>query len=221
MEVQIHSHQLSIRDNLREYVQEKLGKLEKIFPDITSAEIGFTRRAKNHGEDKYKVEVTLHCNGTHVRAEDDSTSPFAAVDFVTEKLEKQLKRYKGRVYRNLSRDVKRHNGHTQRSGEYFEEEVPEGSVIPASATANGVKGAQPEPILVDDLEDLDDADGMPVIVRSKRFHMKPMGPEEAALQLELLGHDFYVFANPDSGSMNVVYRRKDGNFGLIEPETAR
>jgi len=219
MEVHVHSHQLTIRDNLREYVQEKLGKLEKVFPDITSAEIGFTRRAKNHGEDKYKVEVTLHCNGTFVRAEDDSTSPFAAVDFVAEKLERQLKRYKGRVYRNLSRDAKRHHGPTLRSGEYFEEEIPEGSVIPAAT--NGTHDAHHAPILVEDAEDLEDADGMPVIVRSKRFHMKPMGPEEAAMQLELLGHDFYVFANPESGSMNVVYRRKDGNFGLIEPEASK
>jgi len=58
----------------------------------------------------------------------------------------------------------------------------------------------------------------PVIVKTKQFAVKPMSPEEAVLQLELIGHDFFVFRNPDSGDANVVYRRKDGNYGLIEPQ---
>jgi len=56
------------------------------------------------------------------------------------------------------------------------------------------------------------------IVRVKRFAIKPTMPEEAAMQMELLGHDFFVFANGETGAVNVIYRRKDGNYGLIEPE---
>ncbi|HHY68602.1 MAG TPA: ribosome-associated translation inhibitor RaiA [Bacillota bacterium] len=56
------------------------------------------------------------------------------------------------------------------------------------------------------------------IVKIKKFDMKPMLPEEALLQMELLGHDFFVFTNGETGLINVIYRRKDGNFGLIEPE---
>ena len=56
------------------------------------------------------------------------------------------------------------------------------------------------------------------IVKVKRFNIKPMALEEAAMQMELLGHDFFVFANGETGNVNVLYRRKDGNFGLIEPE---
>jgi len=56
------------------------------------------------------------------------------------------------------------------------------------------------------------------IVRVKRFSIKPMDEEEAVLQMQLLGHSFYVFENADTGDINVVYTRKDGNFGLIEPE---
>lgn len=55
------------------------------------------------------------------------------------------------------------------------------------------------------------------IVKSKRFGMKPMGPEEAAMQMELIGHDFFVFLNADTDEVNVIYTRKDGDFGLIEP----
>ena len=67
-------------------------------------------------------------------------------------------------------------------------------------------------------------DGIPIeeeprIVKSKQFAVKPMGPEEAVLQLELVGHDFFVFQNADSGDVNVVYRRRDGAYGLIEPQT--
>jgi putative sigma-54 modulation protein len=59
---------------------------------------------------------------------------------------------------------------------------------------------------------------MPSVVRTKRFAVKPMPVDEAILQMSLLGHDFYVFSNSDTEQVNVLYRRKDGNFGLIEPE---
>jgi putative sigma-54 modulation protein len=67
-------------------------------------------------------------------------------------------------------------------------------------------------------------DGIPIdddprIVKSKQFAIKPMSPEEAVLQLELVGHDFFVFQNADTSDVNVVYRRRDGAYGLIEPQT--
>ena len=57
-----------------------------------------------------------------------------------------------------------------------------------------------------------------MIVKTKQFPVKPMTPEEAVLQLELVGHDFFVFRNAESGEVNVVYRRRDGAYGLIEPQ---
>jgi putative sigma-54 modulation protein len=61
-------------------------------------------------------------------------------------------------------------------------------------------------------------EGEPLIVKTKRFAMKPMSPEEAILQLERLAHDFFVFLNAETGDVNVLYRRRDGRYGLIEPE---
>jgi putative sigma-54 modulation protein len=58
----------------------------------------------------------------------------------------------------------------------------------------------------------------PEIVKTKQFPVKPMSPEEAVLQLELIGHDFFVFQNAETNDVNVVYRRRDGNYGLIEPQ---
>lgn len=60
----------------------------------------------------------------------------------------------------------------------------------------------------------------PVIVKTKQFAVKPMSPEEAVLQLELVGHDFFVFLNGETNDVNVVYRRRDGDYGLIEPQVA-
>jgi len=64
---------------------------------------------------------------------------------------------------------------------------------------------------------VDDDKFQPSVVRTKRFAVKPMDTEEAILQMELLGHNFFVYMNADSDDVNVVYRRKDGNYGLIEP----
>jgi putative sigma-54 modulation protein len=75
------------------------------------------------------------------------------------------------------------------------------------------RAAPPEPAAIDLSGD---GEGPP-IVKTKQFAIKPMGPEEAVLQMELVGHDFFVFRNSESEDVNVVYRRRDGGYGLIEP----
>jgi putative sigma-54 modulation protein len=77
-------------------------------------------------------------------------------------------------------------------------------------------GAAAEPLPIDIEEELDEE--APTIVRVKRFPMTPMDPEEAVEQMELLGHDFFVFYNADLGQLNVLYRRKDDTYGLLQPE---
>ncbi|MBK5252788.1 MAG: ribosome-associated translation inhibitor RaiA [Peptostreptococcaceae bacterium] len=75
-----------------------------------------------------------------------------------------------------------------------------------------------ESIRLENIPDVEDTDQNEFrIVRTKRFPVKPMDPEEAVLQMELLGHAFFVFANSESDEVNVVYKRNDGNYGLIEP----
>jgi putative sigma-54 modulation protein len=76
--------------------------------------------------------------------------------------------------------------------------------------------AEPVPLDLDEAELEAEEEG--AIVRSKRFAMTPMNAEEALEQMELLGHDFFVFFNADAGEVNVLYRRKDGNYGLLQPE---
>jgi putative sigma-54 modulation protein len=81
-----------------------------------------------------------------------------------------------------------------------------------SARGAAAAGAETIPVVPDEES--------PVIVKTKQFAVKPMTPEEAVLQLELIGHDFFVFQNADTTDVNVVYRRRDGNYGLIEPQIA-
>lgn len=75
-----------------------------------------------------------------------------------------------------------------------------------------------ETIRFENIVPLEEEDDKPKVVRTKRFDMKPMDVEEAILQMELLGHNFFVFMDADSDILNVLYKRKDGNYGLIEPE---
>lgn len=76
----------------------------------------------------------------------------------------------------------------------------------------------PEPVFYEHADDEYDDEEPAQVVKVKRFDIKPMTVDEAMLQLEMLGHSFYVFTNGDTGSINVLYKRKDGNYGLIEPE---
>lgn len=80
----------------------------------------------------------------------------------------------------------------------------------SGARTSSVAEAEPTPTLQDEES--------PVIVKTKQFAVKPMTPEEAVLQLELIGHDFFVFQNAETSDVNVVYRRRDGDYGLIEPQ---
>lgn len=85
--------------------------------------------------------------------------------------------------------------------------------------ANRYQNAKAEVEFAEDYLSSDGADEEEIrIIRSKKFGIKPMYPEDACIQMELLGHSFYVFSNAETGEVNVVYKRKDGAFGLIEPE---
>jgi len=136
------------------------------------------------------VEVTLHADGFMLRGEERSADMYSSIDQVVEKLERQLKKYRDKMI------------HKPR-----EKAAREAVASPA---------AEPEVMVPPEGEEELGEEGM--IVRTKRHAIKPMTPEEAAMQMELLEHDFFVFRNSQTDQLNVLYRRKDGNYGLIEPE---
>jgi len=138
------------------------------------------------------VEITLEADGVLLRSEERTNDELASFDKALDRLERQLRRYRERVRhhgRRLTRDA-------------VGEPVAEGAPEPVAASE------PEEQVAPHDIE----------IVRTKTHALKPMTPEEAALQMELLGHDFFLFFDAQSEQVEVVYRRRDGGYGLIEPE---
>jgi putative sigma-54 modulation protein len=140
-------------------------------------------------KEKHKVEVTIPLPGLMLRAEEITEDMYNSIDHVVEKLERQIKKYKTKVNRKL-----RHEGSVR-----FQD-------------VNG-KGFNTGTAVMEE-----DEEEPFKIVRTKRFNIKPMDTEEAILQMNMLGHDFFVFSNDQSRETNIIYKRKDGRYGLIEPE---
>jgi len=181
MDVIITSRNVEVTDWLRQYIEKKVGKLEKFLPNATEAKVELSQEKTKSADAREVVQVTILNDRTVIRAEEKSSDMFAAVDTVVDKLERQIKKYKGKL-RNRRRGA--------------EQVSPAPSAVP-SEEASG-----------------------PRIVRVKQFPVSPMSEEEAIDQMELLGHDFFVFYNANTNSLNVLYRRKDGNYGLLQPELA-
>lgn len=177
MQLIISGKNFEVSDWLREYVEKKIGKLDRYLPTLTEARVELTLENTRNANQSQVVQVTLRTNGTILRGEERAADFTVAVDTVTDKLYKQIERYKGKRY------------HARTAGE---------------------KQAPPESLPTAET---------PRIVRVKRFRLTPMTEDEAIEQMELLGHNFFVFANREHGTINVLYRRNDGNYGLIEPET--
>ncbi|MBD8498268.1 MULTISPECIES: ribosome hibernation-promoting factor, HPF/YfiA family [Paenibacillus] len=137
--------------------------------------------------DLHGVEVTIPMPGLLLRAEDRSKDMYASVDAVVDKLERQIRKHKTKVNRKFRQ---RHDGGLK---QLFTD---------GDAAHSAVQVQEQE----DELE----------LVRTKRFTLKPMDVEEAILQMNMIGHNFFVFSNADTKEVNVVYRRNDGRYGLIE-----
>ncbi|MCX6644875.1 MAG: ribosome-associated translation inhibitor RaiA [bacterium] len=189
MEIAIRGKNVELSDSLKEYIDEKVGRLQKYLDSILAIDVTLTVEKNRSIENTQRAEVTVHVNGNVIRAEESTVSMYSSIDIVVEKLERQLKRYKSKIYSSM-RDRKRSS-----------KEI----------------GLVPEPEYGGNGEPVDHSE--PYIARTKEVILRPMTPSEATLQMELLGHDFHLFLNPESGNVNLVYRRKDGNYGLLEPET--
>jgi putative sigma-54 modulation protein len=189
MQIQVHAKNIEISRRLNDYAEKKLNRLEHYLPNIVKVDLELSQERRRQGGDRAVAQLTVrHSRGTILRAEDKTQSDtFAAIDVVIDKMYRQISRYKGKRRR--------------RAGERFEVLEPE------------LAAAEPPP----DVGESGSADEGVGIVRRKRIEVTPMSEEEAIDQMELLGHDFFVFYNAGTGSVNVLYRRKEGDYGLIDP----
>jgi len=178
---------LELDDELRQQVERKLQRLDRITHEGAEADVELIANASHANDTSQVAEVTLRNNGDLLRSTAAGASPIAALDMVLDKLERQVVRMKERPRRVRER-------HADEVDNVLERE--------AIGTVNA-----------DDSE----AGDRPVIVKTKRFAMQPMFEEDAIAQMEELGHAFFVFVNAESEDVAVLYRRRDGSYGLIEP----
>ncbi|GAB4484967.1 MAG: ribosome-associated translation inhibitor RaiA [Thermodesulfovibrionales bacterium] len=172
MKITVNGRHLEITPALNSYSAEKIRKFEKYLPDIAEAVVTLSVEKYRH-----KAEVLLKVNGMLIQAESVTGEIYSSIDEVSEKLERQVKKYKEKLVAHRKGGAK--------------------AAAPSAREGAAREGGR--------------------IIKNKRFELKPMSPDEASLQMEMLDKDFFVFINDLSGDMNVIYRRQDGNFGLIEP----
>jgi putative sigma-54 modulation protein len=181
MKFNIRGENLEVTNAIQEYVEKKVGKLEKYFQTTSTMEAHVNLSVYNGQQ---RIEVTIPMQDLLLRAEEKHQDLYAAIDLVIDKLERQIRKYKTKINRKFRQMGSPKYVFAELSKDSFKEEEEDSGLD---------------------------------IVRTKRFDLKPMDTEEAALQMDMLGHNFFVFRNADTGETNVVYRRNDGRYGLIEP----
>ena len=172
MKIVVNGRHLEVTPALRNYAEDKIQKFNKYLPETSEAIVTLSIEKYRH-----KAEVLLKANGVLIQAESVTGEIYSSIDEVSEKLHRQVKKYK-----------EKHIAYRKGGAKPTELEEK------AAATHEGGR-----------------------IIKNKRFDLKPMSPDEASMQMELLDKNFFVFMNDKSNQINVIYLRKDGNFGLIEP----
>jgi putative sigma-54 modulation protein len=182
---------------LRVLTIEKVERVGKFASDARRSEVEYEHHPTRRAEDSHTCEILVHVKNHLVKGSAAAAEYAPALDRALDKVEQQMRRLH-------ERRVGRRNGSKARGGRG-------GNTAPALDSA-----------VENDAAELDRAaenaadDRARVLVKTKQIRVKPMHPEEAALQMELLGHDFFLFTSAETGRASVVYRRRDGGLGLIE-----
>jgi len=172
MKINIHAKNLKLTPAIKSYVEEKIGRLDKFLEDSES--VAANVNVRTLGKEQI-IEVTMPIKKIILRGEERHEDLYAAIDLVSEKIERQIRKNKTRMQKRLDQDYLREFKMANIEPEETEEKV----------------------------------------VKRKNLEMKPMDEEEAILQMNLLGHDFFVYYDYNEEAVCVLYCRKDGDYGLI------
>jgi putative sigma-54 modulation protein len=186
MDIVVFGKHADVPPDLRTQTLEKLGRLEKFAGDVRRVDVDYGEHATRRAADSHTCEILVHLNKHLVKGRASSADHFAAFDLALDKVEQQMRRLH-------ERRVHRRNG--------------------ARARGNGAPVLDSGPEAEDDTEE---EGTRAAIVKTKQFSVKPMHLDEAVLQMELLGHDFFLFTSTETGRAAVLYRRRDGKLGMIE-----
>jgi ribosomal subunit interface protein len=194
MEVVVRGRNVEVPEHFRQHVADKLGRVERYDSKIirTDVELHHERNRRQNDSCQH-VEITCRTRGPVVRSEACAADFYRALDLAIEKLERRLRQAADR-----------------RRVHYGRRTPTSVATATAAAVNSATQSAEPEPV---SSEDADDGPGR--IVREKEHPAKPMTVDQALFEMELVGHDFYLFADQDTGRPSVVYRRRAYDYGLI------
>ncbi len=182
MDIIVKGTNMDVQESMREYVTSKLTKLERFFHRLIDTTVTFRME-----RGRVKVEATTTASGIVIRGEAIAHDWRTAVDSVMDKLERQVKKYKGKL---------------EGRGALKASEIPPPEAVSSSLIPSSEKSDEEE-------------EGE--VVRTKEFVLRPMSVEDAILQMEMLGHSFFIFKDMDKDKVQVIYKRSDGDYGLIDP----
>lgn len=189
MELKIHTRNVDMTPRLQEHVEKKVNKLDRYLPNIQEVRVDLAIERRKQGADQSIAQLTVrNVRGVILRSEDKKQADIYAA------LDMALDR--------MYRQIERYKGKQKRRGG--------GRFAEPEAEMEGMEAA-PVAIAEEDEDKL-------AIVRRKKVSLVPMSEEEAIDQMELLGHSFFIFYNVETAKIGVLYRREDGNYGVLEPE---
>ncbi len=200
MDLHIRAAGLKVTDEMNAFIERKIARLDRLAEHVVEANLELRKETLRNGGEMATAQLTLQTGRHILRAEERAPEATKAIDAAVDKLVRQVRKYNGK------RADRRKRGVTAAAAPRLGEHL--------AALRAGV--ASDDPGGVDD----DPADAGDRLVRTKRFSMKPMNVDEAIDQMELIGHDFFLFQNADEDQLNVLYRRRDGSFGLLAPTSA-
>ncbi len=195
MQIDIQGRNLRVTEALTSYAQKKLEKLDRYLPNIVDVRVELGRENTRRGEDLAVAQITVrHKRGAILRAQETTPGEIeAALNLAVDKMYRQIERFKGKRSRK---------GHER---------------FAATLEELGIAEANPD-MLQDGAEELAEDSVETLVTRRKTVSVTAMTEEEAVEQMELLGHSFFLFFNEATGSVNVVYKRRAGGYGVLHPE---
>jgi len=211
MQMNITFRQFGASDSLKEYAREKVDRVNRLLDRAGEAHVVLSLERHLHHAD-----ITIHSGSWVLRGREKSEDMYASIDLAMDKIERQLRRYKDKLKSHHGREKVHHrqdlvNQLSRVRHAVFEmpgdedqsAPEPQASGAPAPTPAEALKAsAQAE---------------TPRMLRTTHLTVKQLKVEEAVMQMNLMNNDFYVFHNMETNAMSVLYRRKDGQYGLIEP----
>jgi ribosomal subunit interface protein len=218
VEIVVKGRKAEVTERFRKHVVDKLSRIERYDHKIISLDVELSKeRNPRQNERKDRVEITMRSRGPVIRAEACAQDPYAALDLAVGKLEARMRRAADR--RRVHHGRRSPVSVAVATSALAELEAADYRQEPEQERPAPVGGGKPEAVRHKVCNIEVEGDG-PLVVREKTHAAKPMALDQALYEMELVGHDFYLFVDADTGLPSVVYRRRGYDYGVIRLDEA-